>query len=114
MLTEFGSSWSSLPNSFGPRVIAFLAGHRPDNRHLVHGASEARQVLANANPRHAGSDFLEWTTIGVARFQVECVDLAWTAAHPEQDARLFALRMRGQIVGEQVKPAGERRTHGAG
>ena len=74
---------------------------------------ELRQVRTEQHPRHRRLDGFEGAAIGVARLGVEGVGLARAAGHPEQNARLAAVRVRGRIRRQGLDPAGSRGAQGA-
>ena len=51
----------------GPRVFAFLGGHRADDGHAVGELGDLRQVFAEADRLGRGLNFLEGAAVGVSR-----------------------------------------------
>src|SRR5262249_41225089 len=72
------------------------------------------QVLADLDAGDLRLDFLERPAVGVPGLEVEGVELAGAAVHPQQDARPLALRVGGGVVGHGAEPAGERVAGDAG
>ena len=70
----------------GQTVIGFLCRKAANDRQLFHLLGNGRQVLADLNAGHGCFDRLERAAIGMARLEVERVELARPALHPEQDA----------------------------
>ena len=68
-------------------VVPFLGAHRTHNRRMLGALGQFRQVLADANPRHRGLNFPKGPAVGMARLEIERVDLTGAARHPQDDAR---------------------------
>ena len=98
----------------GPAVVAFLGGHRADDRHAIAELGDLRQVLADLHAGDVGGDFLELAAVGVAGLEVKGVHLRGAAAHPQQDAGALALRVLGGVLGQHFEPAGHREADDAG
>ena len=69
-----------------PRMAAFLAGHRADDGDVIHHARTLRQRLGDLDSRDAGRDGFGLAAVFVARLGAERLELARSAAHPQQDA----------------------------
>ena len=88
---------------------------RADDGHACRmNLASLRQVLADLDARGTGVDFLERAAVGVAGLEIEGVHLAGAAVHPQQDAGLAPLRIRGGVVGQGFEPAGHRAADDAG
>src|SRR4029077_969396 len=72
----------------GALVVVFARLHRPENGELVGLFSGERQMLANLYSRDASRDRLELAAnlFGRIWFQIERVQMAATAALPQQEA----------------------------
>jgi len=49
---------------------------------VVRGLSDFRQVGGNLNAGDRRCDRLGFAAVGMARFRIERLELAWSAAHP--------------------------------
>ncbi len=85
---------------------AFLGAHRANDGEVLGLAGELRQVRTEQHPRHGCLDRFEGAAIGVARLGVEGVGLARASGHPEQNARLAAVRVSGRVGRQRLDPAG--------
>ena len=87
-------------------MVPFLGAHRADDGEVLGLAGELRQVRTEKHPRHGRLDRFEGAAIGVAGLGVEGVGLARAARHPEENARLAAVRVCGRIRRQGLDPAG--------
>ena len=71
----------------GSLVIAFLVGHRADQREPVEDRSGAVPVLSQLHSGNRRRDGLGGTTVCGTRLGVECLELALASGHPQQDHR---------------------------
>ncbi len=92
----------------GLGVVSFLAGQRAENGQFVRPLGKLGQMLADSQAGHARGDFLDRATVLVARLEVERIELARAATHPEQNARPAAGRVGGDRLGQSFGPAAER------
>src|SRR5262249_25635400 len=67
-------------------VVAFLTGHRADDRQLFCDFGEMGPMLGDANARRGRVDGLGWPLRFRARLGIERLKLARAAGHPKQDA----------------------------
>ncbi len=88
----------------GPAVIPFLGSHRADDGQMLGLRGQLGQVLGNPQPRDAGFDGLETAAVFVPGLQVEGIQLAGAAAHPQQNARAAAVGRRRDAVGRAGQP----------
>src|SRR5262245_64663693 len=69
-------------------------------------------MFADLDVRYARCDRPDRSAVGVSGLEVEGVELARPAVHPEQDARPASPRLRARLFGESAKPACVPRTEG--
>ena len=81
-------------------MIGRLRLHAADDRELVGDLGHERQILADL---HAGDVRLNWAKRAPGRptrLEVECVDLASAAIHPQEDAAFAA---PGRLLGDRLR-----------
>jgi hypothetical protein len=86
-------------------MIAFLGTEAAYDGQAIGLAGQLGKMLAEAEARHAGRDFLEGPAVGVAGLHIKRVGLRWSACHPQKNATPPAILIIGQRVGEPRKPA---------
>ena len=79
---------------FMERISAILLVHRGD----------LGEMLAHPDPRNGSVDLLEFSTVGVARLEVERIRLARPAIHPQQDAGAFPLWVARRLRSQERHP----------
>jgi hypothetical protein len=85
-----------------PLVVALPGAEPAEDGDPVHLPGDQGEVLADPHAGDAGGDLLEGAAVGMAGFEVEGVDLAGAAAHPEEDA---VPAVRGRRPGDGLHPA---------
>ena len=79
--------------------------HGPNNREFVHHGGEPGQMLADANSRHRGRDFVELAAnIGRRiRLEIKRIELAGTAAEKQLDDGRIRRRICWGRCGERCR-----------
>jgi hypothetical protein len=95
----------------GQLVVGFDGAHASQDRGVLYELRESRKVLADLDTRHRGFNRPELSANAIWRIglEVESVQMARTARHPEQDAR-FRLRLFGRMHREPAQPTEQRRS----
>ena len=87
-----------------PAVVAFLAGHRADNRQFFGNLGNIDPMLGDADARHGSVNRLGRPLRLGAWFRVERLELTRTAGHPEQNARPALLAELVSVDAHAVEP----------
>ena len=67
-------------------------------------------MLAESDAGHGRSGFFEWTAVGMAGLEIERIELAGSAVHPQQDARAGRSAFEACFGRQRLEPARHRPT----